>query len=165
MKKLRLPLVGFVNPLLLGGVLIFVVLGFSKLYKAVSSFFSPGEHELANTQIRSDQQAAAQAIQRDKLTKEESFYTGVAEFLYNQMQYIGSGSGAAMVDKLKNLTAQELKFVWVKFGIRSNTVFAFSMFEGDLFAWFDAELSDWKPWDLNALSDMRKIWTKTGLWV
>jgi hypothetical protein len=97
---------------------------------------------------------------QNSLPKPISYYSSIADSLFNYMQ--GWGTNAEkMIEILKPLSSMELKAVYLKFGSRINLDFGNDA--GNLFTWFDWELSDYSPFSIGALTRMRLIWKKTNL--
>lgn len=70
---------------------------------------------------------------------------------------------------LEGLTADEMRFVYIEFGIREireiQVGFNFEKWSGDLISHLKNELMDWNPLDWNGESKVRALFKDTGLWV
>jgi hypothetical protein len=66
---------------------------------------------------------------------------------------------------LRPLSANELRAVAISFGVPDkNNLLGLTLFTGHIFRWFEEVLHD-NYLQGHDLTEMRKIWAKTGLWV
>ena len=157
-------------------LLPFVLIAFlfkGKLLKGVSGAFNSWTNAVT---LGDPDQAARTTVLKQQvintpvsstLPKNQSYYTQLAETLYNSMKAFQPDDFTLSKDlyaELTKLNVNELKAIYKAFGVRQNYAFMFvDLGESDLIGWFRQELHDSWFWDWN--TNMKVIWTKTGLWV
>lgn len=147
------------------GVLMFSV-QLMKIFKGVFGFLTgKTSEEQLNAKNETEKNKVDTLINQSgysqsTLPKPISYYAQIADTCENYMK--GWGTEAEKMEQLLSpLAANELKAVYLKFGSRINE--DFSNDAGNLFTWFDWELSDYSPFHFGALTSMRMIWKRTNL--
>lgn len=92
-----------------------------------------------------------------------AFYQNIADRQYSEMENWLNVDEDVLLDSLRGLNTDELKAVAKCFGVRDNAVLGVAQSTGTLFDFYDKILSD-STFGGNDLSNMKKIWAKTGLW-
>jgi hypothetical protein len=98
-------------------------------------------------------------INQSKLNFHRNTYRRIAQQQYEAMNGIGTNE-AVLFDTLKGLKADDLKTVFMDFGLRAPTIFSGSFATGgrmDLIQWYQSELNK------SELNKMADIWRVTGL--
>jgi hypothetical protein len=151
------------------GVGVLFIMFFTQITRMLKGFFGLITGSTSAEEIMKKNEAEANKVDAlisssgysgSSLPRPISHYDNIADSLENYMQGWGTNS-KKMYELLAPLSANELKAVYLKFGSRVNE--DFSNDAGNLFTWFDWELSDYSPFDLGAASKMRTLWKKTGL--
>jgi hypothetical protein len=90
-------------------------------------------------------------------------YKQIADQQEKAMQYAGTDF-PALLRGVENLNSDELKQVFVYFGLRYNYTFGItSSLPSNLMGWYRDELSTWSIIGKSQLTIMQEIWNKTGL--
>jgi len=87
-------------------------------------------------------------------------YKQIAQDQYNAMEGFGTNE-TILFDTLDNLNGDDLKMVFMDFGLRapgSRVSGLWKYDRGNIFTWYNAELSG------SDLEKMREVWKKSGLW-
>lgn len=138
--------------------LIFFSSKIFKLFKQIFSMFETNEDNLKETISEFEG-----SINKRNLNNDESYYAVIADQQEKAMQYSGTNFDL-LKSILKNLNSDELKLVFVKFGLRYNYVFGISdTVPSNLLAWYRDELRDYSLYGKSQIQEMQEIWDKTGL--
>lgn len=157
-------------------ILPFILIAFlfkGKLFKGVGTMVSSWTGALSvgdpdePTRTNVLKQQVAQTPVSTNLPKSASYYTGIAETLYNSMKSFQPDDFTLSKDiytELSKLSSDELKAIYKAFGVRQDYMFSvIDLGNMDLIGWFRQELHD--TWYNDWMTNMKTIWSKTGLWV
>lgn len=177
--------------LVLLGVVVLMLL--PKLLNAIRNFTNVVEtatnaagevvDDLVGKQIDSDRKDLIQDLEKKieateiavPLTKSRTAIQGMATRLYEEMQGIFSWVGPLptpnwglsddVYKELQTYSKADLIQLYKDFGVKENkSLKLFSNGSGDLIYWFKVELKDPLFFGFEYLTEMKKIWEKTGLW-
>lgn len=140
----------------------FILIRFgSKLFSGMG-FMGSFSEEQKQLIEQAKKQADGVSWDRSKVTLTEAQLKQRADTLYQS--FFGSPLMSLGTDEdlmwqaLEGLNTEDLKAVYHYFGVRDAKLFGFNMFTGDLFGWFQDELSG------ESLKKVRKKFEPTGLW-
>jgi hypothetical protein len=103
------------------------------------------------------------AVSVRKLKYKMPHYQAIADDIWAELTSVFNIDEAKMFDELKPLDANELRAVAKCFGIKEPAVLGLTTRTLTIFKAFEWKLSDGMMG--NYLTQMRKIWAKSGLWV
>ena len=137
-------------------ILIVVIIVITKVGKLFSGggLLSQEDNTAREKQDRDAMQSMK--IDESKMTKTMLAINSIADILYAAMDDFGTDEGAIFA-ALKGLNEYDLKALWKVFGYREESVFGATIFRGNLFDWFQTELS------AADFEKIKVIFSKTGL--
>lgn len=146
-------------------VLLWVFGPLGKMLRSVFKGFGKGVTDYGNqVQLTEDQeQELLNNLQLSigMLPHDKSFYDLIANNTFDDLDGPNLfGTPDRVFDSVKNLSADELKQVFVSFGYRAGSGWIIHDERGNIISWYQKDLSDWGDY---SLTYMKEIWAKTGL--
>lgn len=142
---------------LIGGGLLIA----GKIFGGISTIFSGGvppskQKYLKDKYTRHEDLIKALNINQNALSFARGIYKEIAERQYDAM--LGAGTDEKILfDSLKGLNADDLKTVFMDFGLRASLLDPVGYTRKDLIQWYEKELGS------SDLKRMADIWRPTGL--
>lgn len=150
------------SPTILVGLVLILVIFLRKTISDLLDKFSSGALNKYDAERISDGLADMDKLYYNpaKLRYSEIALKEVADEQYQAM--VGAGTNEELLFRtIPYLNADELIYIYIKFGIKSETYFFVPVFTGNLFGWYNAEFSS----ESEDYKKLKGIWKKTGLWV
>lgn len=135
-----------------------VIIMFGKRLFSKGGLFSFGSDGTTDTADVQKKLVDGTLVDPKKMSKSNQEIQQRAEKLDKAMRDWGTDV-SAILQSLSGLNAEDLRAIYKAFGFRQETLFGIPTFQGNLFAWFEAELSG------TDLAQVKQIFTsKTDLW-